>query len=145
MDAQVERIIETESGADDAFVRASKAEPPALKSKFVSSNHVAIGEGVKLVVDSCELVPNRFSDDDGKVIEIKGQVLESRAAGLIDSGEITVTCSSVRLEQFGNAVAAAGVGSIATLVRGEDDGKAVGWRWFIDTADGNLPMPDDNE
>ena len=80
-------------------------------------------------------VADRFSGDaDAKVVEIKGQVLESHAEGLVDEGEITVTCKAVRLQQFANAVGATAVipGAVITLVRGEDEGKAAGWRWIVE-------------
>jgi len=144
---KTKEIVEKESGSDGAFARAAKAEPPPLKSRFVSTGSVEIGEGVQFELSSFELVVDRFSGDaDAKVIEIKGQVLESHAEGLVDEGEITVTCKAVRLEQFGNEVGARAVlpGAVITLVRGEDEGKAAGWRWIIEPplGQGSLEEPD---
>jgi hypothetical protein len=133
------KIVEKESGADGAFDRAAKAEPPSLKSRFVSTGSVEIGEGVQFELTSFELVADRFSGDgDAKVAEIKGQLIESRAEGLVDEGGITITCEAVRLEQFANEVGATAVipGAVITLLRGEDEGKAAGWRWIIEPPPG---------
>jgi hypothetical protein len=133
------KIVEAESGADGAFDRAAKAEPPPLKSRFVSTGSIEIGEGVQFELSSLELVVDRFSGDaDAKVAEITGQVIESRAEGLVDEGEITVTCKAVRLEQFANEVGRTAVipGAVITLLRGEDEGRAAGWRWIIEPPPG---------
>jgi hypothetical protein len=135
MNSSAEQIIKAESGGEDAFARAAKTEPPALKSRFVSTGSVEVGEGVRFELGSLEIVADRFSgDDDLKVVEIKGQVIENRAAGLVDEGEITITCKAVRLEQFANAVGKEAVipGAAITLMRGEDEGRAAGWRWMIE-------------
>jgi hypothetical protein len=41
------RIVEKESGTDGAFDRAATADLPPLKSGFVSTGLVEIGEGVR--------------------------------------------------------------------------------------------------
>jgi hypothetical protein len=119
------------SGGDDAFDRAAKSEPPPIKSRFVSTGTVAVGEGVKFELSAAEVIPDPYNDG-AKIIEGKGQVIESRAQGLVDEGEITVSCRAARLEQFGNDVMERGVpGSVITLIRGVDENKRAGWRWEI--------------
>ena len=125
------RTTEKESGGADDFALAASTEPPTLKSRFVSTETVGIGDGVSFELASVEMVPDRFNEGS-KILEVKGHVIESRADGLVDEGEVTVACRAARLEQFGNAVAADGLpGSRVTLVRGEDEGKKAGWRWTI--------------
>jgi len=129
------KVVATESGGADAFGRAARADLPPLKSGFVSTGSVEIGEWIQFELTSLEVVADKFSGDaDAKVIEIKGQVIENRAKGLIDEGEVTITCKARRLEQFGNAVGVEAEipGGVITLVRGEDEGKTAGWRWTID-------------
>jgi hypothetical protein len=125
-------IIEQESGADDAFDRAARAEPPALKSRYVGSTTVAVGEGVKFAVDSLEIIEDRFNKD-AKVAEIKATIVENRAAGLIDDGELTVTCGSARLEQLSNELGLYEIpGAVVTLLRMPDEGKRIEWNWLIE-------------
>jgi hypothetical protein len=57
------KIVEQESGGEDAFLRAARTEPAPLKSKYVSSSTVAVGEGVKFAVDALEIVEDRFEKD----------------------------------------------------------------------------------
>lgn len=140
-------IIEKEGGTDDAFARAAKTEPPPLKSRFVSTGSVEVGEGVRFELTMFELVPDKFSGNaDAKVAEMKGEVLESHAQGLVDEGEITITCKAVRLEQFANDVGANAVipGAVITLVRGEDEGKTAGWRWLIEPPPGQGSLEEPN-
>jgi hypothetical protein len=135
MNSGAERIIEQESGGEDAFARAAKAEPPPLKSRFVSTGTVGVGEGVQFELTTFELVADRFSGDaDAKVAEMRGRVIENRATGLVDEGEITITCKAVRLEQFANDVGRRAVipSAVITLTRGVDEGRAAGWRWTIE-------------
>jgi hypothetical protein len=125
----------TNSTTGDSFAVAGNTEPPALKSRYVSTRSVGVGEGVRFEVRKLEVVSDRFANDsDAKVIEIEGEILESRSAGLEEHGVVVITCKAVRLEQMGNDIAknAEVPGAIVTLVRGEDEGKAAGWRWVIE-------------
>ena len=127
------KIVEKESSADDAFTRAAKAEPAPLKSRYVSSGTVEVGEGVKLAIDALEIVEDRFEKDGSKVAEIRATVVENRAAGLIDDGQLTITAKSVRLEQLANELGLYEVpGAVVTLLRAEDVGKRVEWHWVIE-------------
>jgi hypothetical protein len=127
------KIVEKESGGDDAFARAAKAEPAPLKSRYISSGTVEIGEGVKFAIDALEIVEDRFESDGSKVAEIRATVVESRAAGVIDDGEITITCKSLRLEQLANELGLYEIpGAVVTLLRSEDVGKRVEWHWVIE-------------
>lgn len=127
------KIVEKESGGEDAFLRAAKAEPAPLRSKYISSSTVDVGEGVKFAVDALEIVEDRFEKDGGKVAEIRATVIENRAAGLINDGELTITCKSVRLEQLANELGLYEIpGAVVTLLRAEDVGKRVEWRLVIE-------------
>lgn len=117
----------------DPFDEAAAAEVE-LPSKYVSSTTVAVGEGLRFEVTRFEVVPDRFADDDRKVGEITADVLESRAARFRDGQEIVITCKPVALEQLANEGPA--VGDVITLVRGEDIGKATGWRFTVERAEG---------
>jgi hypothetical protein len=133
VESSTEHIVEVESGAEDAFVRAARAEPAPLKSRYISSGTVEIGEGVKFTVDALEVVEDRFESDGSKVAEIRATVVESRAAGVVDDGQLTVTCKSLRLEQLANELGLYEIpGAVVTLLRAEDVGKRVEWHWVIE-------------
>jgi hypothetical protein len=122
----------------DAFDRAASTEPPPLKSRFISTGSVGVGEGIQFELTSIELVPDRFAADaDAKVFEITGEVIESRADGLVIEGPVVITAKAIRLAQFAEEVRERAVpGSVITLRRGEDEGKAAGWRWVIEPPPG---------
>jgi hypothetical protein len=131
--SNAKEIVEKESGKDDAFERAAKAEPAPLRSRYISSGTVEVGEGVEFVVDALEIVEDRFESDGSKVAEIRATVVESRAVGVVDDGAITITCKSVRLEQLANELGLYAIpGAVVTLLRAEDEGKRVEWRWVIE-------------
>jgi hypothetical protein len=126
-------IVEKESRGEDAFTRAARTEPAPLKSRYVSSGTVAVGEGVKFAVDALEIVEDRFESDGSKVAEIRATVVESRAKGVVGDGELTITCKSVRLEQLANELGLYEIpGAVVTLLRAEDVGKRVEWHWIIE-------------
>jgi hypothetical protein len=126
-------IVEKESGGEDAFLRAARTEPAPLKSRYVSSGTIDVGEGVKFAIDALEIVEDRFESDGSKVAEIRATVVESRAAGVVDDGELTITCKSVRLEQLANELGLYAIpGAVVTLLRAEDVGKRVEWHWVIE-------------
>ena len=151
------KVIAAESGDEDAFLRAAKTEPEPLKSRYVSSKTVAVGEGVRFRLKSFDWVPDQYprKDNDGnvigdgKVVEITGEVIECRAAGLVEDGNVIVSCRTRRLEQMANEVGATATvpGAVLTLVRGEDEGNATGWRWTIENPDEPLPVepPEEDE
>jgi hypothetical protein len=120
----------------DPFQEAST--PAEMPAKYVSSSTVDVGEGIRFAVTRFEVIPDRFSEDDeGKVGEITGDVLESRAHRFTGGQELVVTCKAARLEALANE--APNVGDVVVLVRNEDVGKSIGWGFTIERgAEGSL-------
>ena len=135
-----EQIAERESGGPDAFDLAASSEPPPIKSKYVSTSTVAVGEGVRFrftKIDKVVPFGQSNADETEKLLEVSGEIVENRAKGLIDGGTLTITCSALRLRQMGTELLGALPDSIVTLVRGEDEGKSAGWRWRIERPHGD--------